>query len=102
MNDSAPRIQQGFYRGASVTDIQQDLQRQGLQPYVIKESPDSYLDEHQHAQSHIIVVIDGTMRFTIDGNTYDMRSGDLVTVPPHTPHAAQFGTSGCTYIWVEY
>ncbi|MEU0399431.1 cupin domain-containing protein [Streptomyces sp. NPDC006197] len=43
---------------------------------------------HFHARStELFYVLDGVMRFTLDGRTATVAAGGLVSVPPGTPHS---------------
>jgi quercetin dioxygenase-like cupin family protein len=54
---------------------------------------------HRHPNEQWVVVIDGQLRMTCDGNELDLRVGDVVYVPPDSWHAAVgVGPDGARYL----
>ncbi len=98
MND---QVKQGFYGKVSTEEIITELEAHGYHPQLIDEEPGSYLQEHSHERSHIIILVDGAVSITLEGKRFDMKPGDLITIPSNHSHAAESGDSGCKYIWVE-
>lgn len=98
MND---QVKQGFYGKVSAEEIIAELQAHGHNPQLITEEPGSYLKEHSHQRSHIIILTDGGLSITLEGRSFDMKPGDLITIPSNHSHAAESGDNGCKYIWVE-
>ena len=47
------------------------------------------LTEHTAAEPVLVQVIDGRLRFTVDGVSYELRAGDCVYLAPHAPHALE-------------
>jgi len=45
--------------------------------------------EHEHAQAKCDAVLEGVLRVTADGQTFDLKSGDRLYVPAGTRHAAE-------------
>lgn len=45
--------------------------------------------EHEHAQAKCDAVLEGVLRVTADGQTFDLRHGDRVYVPAGTRHTAE-------------
>jgi quercetin dioxygenase-like cupin family protein len=43
---------------------------------------------HSHHNEQITYVLDGLLRFQIDGRQIDVRSGEVLCIPPHMPHEA--------------
>ena len=41
---------------------------------------------HSHHNEQLSYVIEGALRFTIDGKDTIVRSGEVLTIPPHVPH----------------
>lgn len=95
------QVQRGFYANASTEEIIDELRANGYEPRLITEESGSTLDEHSHKQSHIIVLQSGELSITLDGKSFAMQPGDLITIPADYPHAAKAGSEGCGYVWVE-
>ena len=47
------------------------------------------LSEHQTPMLATVHLLDGRMRFEIDGESHDMAPGDWVLIPPGRPHAVR-------------
>ena len=45
--------------------------------------------EHEHAQAKCDAVLEGVLRVTADGQTFDLRQGDRLYVPAGTRHTAE-------------
>jgi unsaturated pyranuronate lyase len=45
--------------------------------------------EHSHHNEQVTYILEGTLRFTIDGETIDVAAGEVLTIPPHLPHRAE-------------
>ncbi len=45
--------------------------------------------EHSHPHEQIIVMLNGRMRVTIDGETTEVGPGFAVHIPPNVPHSAE-------------
>lgn len=95
------QVQRGFYANASTKEIMDELRANGYEPKLITEEGGATLEEHSHKQSHIIVLRSGELSITLDGKSFAMQPGDLITIPPDYPHAAKAGAEGCDYVWVE-
>ncbi|HEV2386324.1 MAG TPA: cupin domain-containing protein [Candidatus Acidoferrales bacterium] len=44
---------------------------------------------HSHVNEQITYIVDGALRFQIDGRELDVRAGEVLCIPPNMPHAAQ-------------
>jgi quercetin dioxygenase-like cupin family protein len=43
---------------------------------------------HSHHNEQITYVLEGLLRFQIDGRQIDVRGGEVLCIPPHMPHEA--------------
>jgi quercetin dioxygenase-like cupin family protein len=43
---------------------------------------------HSHHNEQIAYVLEGAMRFLIDGQEIDVHAGEVLCIPPNMPHAA--------------
>jgi quercetin dioxygenase-like cupin family protein len=43
--------------------------------------------EHHHFHEQISHVVEGTLKFIIDGKEIVVRAGEILCIPPHAPHA---------------
>lgn len=65
---------------------------------VVELAPNSVVASHAHANEQLGVVLRGTMRFTIDGESRDLVAGDLYTIPSNAPHDAVTGPEGAVVV----
>src|SRR5271154_2327683 len=45
--------------------------------------------EHSHHNEQITYVLEGALKFWIDGKELVVNAGEVLTIPPHMPHKAQ-------------
>ena len=53
---------------------------------------------HVHVEEQVVVVLEGSFDFTLDGETRTLRPGDVALIPPWVPHGAKAGEAGCREI----
>ena len=44
---------------------------------------------HSHENEQLTYILEGTLRFWIDGKVIDVHAGEVLCIPPHMPHKAQ-------------
>jgi quercetin dioxygenase-like cupin family protein len=62
----------------------------------IEPGADVPLHEHPHEQGG--TVIEGSIFMTIEGETREMRAGDVYIAPPNSVHGATAGPEGCLVV----
>jgi quercetin dioxygenase-like cupin family protein len=45
--------------------------------------------EHSHHNEQITYILDGALKFWIDGRVIVVNAGEVLTIPPHMPHKAE-------------
>ena len=45
--------------------------------------------EHSHHNEQITYILDGALKFWIDGKELVVNAGEVLTIPPHMPHKAE-------------
>jgi quercetin dioxygenase-like cupin family protein len=45
--------------------------------------------EHAHHNEQLTYILEGLLRFTVDGETIDVAAGEVLTIPAHVPHMAE-------------
>ena len=45
--------------------------------------------EHTHENEQITYILEGKLRFTLGDETIDVGAGEVLTIPPNVPHAAE-------------
>ena len=65
------------------------MELEGYDVLVYTYRPGTRFSGHEHAQAKCDAVIEGVLRVTADGQTFDLRKGDRLYVPAGTPHTAE-------------
>ena len=60
--------------------------------------PNVKVPEHHHENEQLGFVLRGTLVFTIDGDSRELRAGDTYVIPSHVPHGVVAGPEGCTVV----
>ncbi len=47
----------------------------------------SQVREHSHVHEQVSIVLSGRLRFRVGGEEYMVGPGDIVHIPPNTPHS---------------
>ena len=45
--------------------------------------------EHSHHNEQITYILEGALKFWIDGKVIVVKAGEVLTIPPHMPHKAE-------------
>jgi len=45
--------------------------------------------EHSHHNEQVTYILDGALKFWIDGKEIVVRAGEVLVIPPHMPHKAE-------------
>ena len=53
----------------------------------------SSLPAHAHPHEQVVNILDGQMKFTLDGETQVLKTGDVVVVPPDLEHSGETVTA---------
>ena len=72
------------------------LVSEGLRPTRWTNDPQFVYSVHDHPYGKVLVVVSGSITFTISGGTrvVRMQPGDRLTLDPRTPHSAVVGPDG--------
>jgi quercetin dioxygenase-like cupin family protein len=65
------------------------MESDGFEVLVYTYRPGTAFPEHQHAQEKCDGVLEGVLRVTVGGETFDLAAGDRIYLPPGTRHAAE-------------
>ena len=49
----------------------------------------SIVPEHHHVNEQITYILEGALKFWIDGKEIVLNAGDVLTIPPNMPHKAE-------------
>jgi quercetin dioxygenase-like cupin family protein len=62
--------------------------------------PQGRFPNHKHEQEQISYVVRGSIMFTLEQSAHQLKPGDLVVIPPGTPHEVLAGPSGAEVLSV--
>jgi quercetin dioxygenase-like cupin family protein len=65
---------------------------------IVELEPNAMVDEHRHANEQLGMVIRGTVRFTVDGETTDLGPGGTWRILGDRPHDVVAGPEGAVCI----
>jgi len=60
--------------------------------------PGEVFAHHEHQARKLLIVLEGSIAFTIGAELVEMTSGDLLDLPARTPHRAIVGRQGVTCV----
>jgi quercetin dioxygenase-like cupin family protein len=65
---------------------------------LVELDPNAVLPEHSHPQEQVGVLLEGSLRFTIGGETKELGSGGTWQILPDVPHSVTAGPEGAAVI----
>lgn len=74
------------------------LHGDGLTLGLVELEPGIVLPEHRHANEQLGMVIEGSITFTIVGETLELGPGGTWCIPSDAPHSAEVGPDGAIVI----
>jgi quercetin dioxygenase-like cupin family protein len=77
LEDLNPLLQRHFVVGQNVMLARVLLQKGCVVP------------EHSHHNEQITYILEGALKFWIDGKELVVNAGEVLTIPPHMPHKAE-------------
>jgi gentisate 1,2-dioxygenase len=69
-----------------------------IQPFVVTLAPGARVDDLSHAGAEFIHGLEGTMTMLVNGERYEISSGDTLVIPEHVEHAYLNETSSIARI----
>ena len=60
--------------------------------------PDTVVPEHRHPHEQTGILLGGSLRFTVAGETKELEPGDMWVIPGDTPHTVTAGPRGATLV----
>ena len=56
--------------------------------------PEATFPLHHHSEEQVVIVLEGSIRFVLDGRPLDLEPGACARVAPDVPHGATAGRQG--------
>jgi quercetin dioxygenase-like cupin family protein len=90
----------GSAPGTGVAPASERLRAAGVEPQSWSNGPGDRYASHEHPYTKLLVCAEGSITFLVgpDEQPVELVAGDGFELPPHTPHAAVVGPSGCTCV----
>ncbi|MBU3624899.1 cupin [Polynucleobacter sp. JS-Safj-400b-B2] len=75
------------------------LQRDGFpEPVEVQQSPNGYLDEHEHPFEVRALVIEGSITIITNSQNAVYKAGEIFQLSFKKPHAESYGPEGVKYL----
>jgi len=94
-------FQKAFFPKTPHAEIKKEMQKEGFSPTIIRDKPGFIYHPHKHPETKYLVCLNGSMKVTVNGETYDFEPGDKLIIPGNTKHSAVVGKKGCSFFWSE-
>jgi len=77
----------------------QKLESEGFtHVYDWQDAANTIYKEHAHGDKTVIIITDGSMEVTLDGEKKVLSMHDRLDIPPKVKHSVIVGPSGCGYV----
>jgi len=77
----------------------QTLEKEGWSSvYEWSEAPGTEYPEHSHQVHTAIIITEGSMSISMNGETKELQVGDRIEIPPHSVHSVVVGSAGCQFV----
>jgi quercetin dioxygenase-like cupin family protein len=73
----------------TLEELQDMLRAEGLDFDLYSDRPGTKYGRHKHPFEDFIVIVSGKMKLITDVNTWTMKPGDRIDLPPNTLHSAE-------------
>lgn len=83
---------------ASEVDLRGLLEREGFSVWRWTDAAGATYASHHHDHDESIVCVAGEITFRAAGKSLTLHPGDRLMLPKGTPHTAEVGNSGATYL----
>ncbi len=83
----------------SIESLKKKLSSEGYKDvYVWEDTPNTNYDTHFHRTDTKIIILDGEMILTLNGETKKLKVGDEVEIEKNEKHSAKIGKKRCKYL----
>lgn len=90
-----------FQKDIPREEIVKIMRDEGFEPKLIIDKPNFIYQSHLHAETKLIVCLEGSMKVIVKGKEYHFEPGDKLKIPGNAPHSGRVGPKGCIYYWSE-
>lgn len=93
--------QRKFYKTIDKERIAEETRREGFDPVCITDPPGRVYATHRHAETKLLVFLEGGMTVKVEEKSFECHPGDKVIIPGNIDHSAVAGAEGCVFFWSE-
>jgi quercetin dioxygenase-like cupin family protein len=94
--------QAGFYKTTDREKIAEEVrEEEGFDPVCIGDPPGRLYEPHHHAETKLLVFLEGGMEVTVKGQKFHGKPGDKLVIPGNVEHSALARPQGCVFFWSE-
>ena len=93
--------QRKFYKTIDKELIVRETRREGFDPLCITDPPGRVYTTHRHAETKLLVFLQGEMTVKVGEKSYECRPGDKFIIAGNVDHSAVVGPEGCVFFWSE-
>jgi quercetin dioxygenase-like cupin family protein len=73
----------------TLEDLEAMLHTEGLEFELYSDAPGTKYGRHKHPFEDFIVIVSGKMKLVTDSDSWTMKPGDRIDLPPNTIHSAE-------------
>lgn len=100
MSDTASYEKRKYFN-VSIGEIEERIEALGFDPLMITDPPGRVYRPHAHAQTKLLVFLDGEMWVRAGEHEFECGPGDELIIPGGMEHEARVGETGCVFYWAE-
>jgi mannose-6-phosphate isomerase-like protein (cupin superfamily) len=94
-------FKKGFYKNLNQPSIALQISELGFFPLEIENKAGDEYEKHEHPETKLLAILDGSMTIYVDNQEYVCEKSDLIVIPGRTTHSATVGPEGCVFYWAE-
>ena len=57
-------------------------------------------DSHVHSAVEVVLTLEGSVDYVVDGQEYTVRKGEILLIPPEVPHSLSMGENSSRYLFL--
>ena len=66
--------------------------------YTWEDKPNEFYKKHNHPYDTKLIILEGSMKITLNDNILELKSGDEIHIKTNEMHEVTIGKNGCKYL----